>query len=63
MLGDSMLFTRRDESEASWRPITKILEGWAESPAPVFPNYEAGTWGPREADTFIQRDGREWRRP
>ena len=63
MLGDPTLFTRRDETEASWQPITRILEGWAEAPPPVFPNYDAGTWGPREADLLIQRDGREWRRP
>ncbi|MBX6340889.1 MAG: glucose-6-phosphate dehydrogenase [Thermomicrobiaceae bacterium] len=63
MLGDSTLFTRRDETEAAWRPITQILEGWAEAPPPDFPNYEAGTWGPHEADIFLARDGREWRRP
>ena len=63
MLGDSTLFTRRDETEAAWRPITAILEGWAEAPPPLFPNYEAGTWGPPEADEFLARDGREWRRP
>ena len=28
-----------------------------------FPNYEAGTWGPAEADTLIERSGRRWRRP
>ncbi|MDI3340134.1 MAG: glucose-6-phosphate dehydrogenase [Sphaerobacter sp.] len=63
MLGDSTLFTRRDETEAAWRPITAILKGWAEAPPPRFPNYEAGTWGPREADEFIARDGRAWRQP
>lgn len=63
MLGDSTLFTRRDETEAAWRPITAILEGWSETPAPHFPNYEAGTWGPREADEFLARDGRAWRHP
>ncbi|HUZ02311.1 MAG TPA: glucose-6-phosphate dehydrogenase [Thermomicrobiaceae bacterium] len=63
MLGDSTLFTRRDETEAAWRPITAILEGWAEAPPPRFPNYEAGTWGPEAADEFLARDGRQWRRP
>ena len=29
MLGDSTLFTRRDEVEAQWEFITPILEGWA----------------------------------
>lgn len=63
MLGDSTLFTRRDETEAAWRPITAILEGWAESPPPDFPNYEAGTWGPAAADIFLAADGRAWRQP
>jgi glucose-6-phosphate 1-dehydrogenase len=63
MLGDSTLFTRRDETEAAWLPITQILKGWAEMPPPEFPNYDAGTWGPPEADEFIARDGRRWRRP
>jgi glucose-6-phosphate 1-dehydrogenase len=63
MLGDSTLFTRRDETEAAWRPITRVLEGWSEAPARRLPTYEAGSWGPEEADEFIQRDGREWRQP
>jgi glucose-6-phosphate 1-dehydrogenase len=25
--------------------------------------YPAGTWGPKEANDLIERDGREWRRP
>ncbi len=62
MLGDSTLFTRRDEVEASWALLTPILESWAAGPAQAFPNYEAGTWGPAAADAFIARDGRAWRR-
>ncbi len=61
LLGDSTLFTRRDEVERSWQIIDAIIEGWHQAPAP-FP-YESGTWGPPEADEFIQRDGRQWRRP
>lgn len=63
MLGDSTLFIRRDETEAAWVPITQILRGWAEMPPPEFPDYDAGTWGPPEAEQFIARDGRRWRRP
>jgi glucose-6-phosphate 1-dehydrogenase len=62
MLGDATLFTRRDEVEAAWSFITPIVEGWTKSKPPRFPNYEAGTWGPDEADEFIERDGRKWRR-
>jgi glucose-6-phosphate 1-dehydrogenase len=63
MLGDSTLFARADEVECAWELITKILEGWAQHPPMNFPNYAAGTWGPEEADQFIEQDGRAWRRP
>lgn len=62
MLGDPMLFTREDEVEAQWSLVTPILEAWERMPEPAFPNYEAGTWGPDEADYFIERDGRKWRK-
>ena len=65
MLGDATLFAREDEVEEAWRVCTAILDGWrAHPPDRVHcPNYVAGTWGPREADDFMRRDGREWRRP
>jgi glucose-6-phosphate 1-dehydrogenase len=62
MLGDPMLFTRYDEVEAQWSVITPILKAWQEIPAPEFPNYNAGSWGPQAADDFIHHDGRKWRR-
>lgn len=62
MLGDPMLFTREDEVEAQWSVTTPILNAWSQLPPPPFPNYEAGSWGPDEADYFIQRDGHRWRR-
>ena len=63
MLGDSTLFTRRDEVERSWAFITAILKSWQDEPPADFPNYEAGTWGPSAADALIERDGRSWHRP
>jgi glucose-6-phosphate 1-dehydrogenase len=62
--GDSTLFIRGDETECAWSIVDAVMQGWANDPAsaPVHP-YEAGTWGPPEADAFIRRDGREWRRP
>ena len=62
MIGDSTLFTRRDEVELMWTLATAILEGWKRIPPPTFPNYRAGSWGPSVADDFIARDGRQWRR-
>ncbi|HEX5504005.1 MAG TPA: glucose-6-phosphate dehydrogenase [Thermomicrobiales bacterium] len=62
MLGDSTLFTRRDEVEEAWAIVTPILNAWAAAPPPPDPNYESGAWGPPEADALIERDGRRWRR-
>ncbi len=62
LIGDGTLFTRRDEVEASWSLMTPILQGWAAEAPRNFPNYEAGVWGPLEADDFMARDGRIWRR-
>ena len=62
ILGDSTLYARRDMTERGWEIVMPILEAWANSKEET-PKYEAGTWGPPEADELIERDGREWRRP
>lgn len=61
MAGDASLFMRRDAVEASWAWITEILEGWKQQSVKWLPEYQAGTWGPVEADRLIQSDGRIWR--
>jgi glucose-6-phosphate 1-dehydrogenase len=63
MLGDATLFAREDEVERAWALSDTIEAGWGAQAPPPFPNYEAGTWGPPEADALIERDGRRWRRP
>jgi len=60
MVGDSTLFHREDMVEAAWRIATPILDVWSTLPPRDFPNYGAGTWGPRAADELIERDGRRW---
>ena len=62
LLGDASLFTRADEVEEAWSIVDPILDTWASSPAPDFPNYDAGTWGPEAADDLLAREGRRWRR-
>jgi len=62
MLGDPTLFARADEVTAAWRFMTPILQTWEKGPPPPFPNYAAGTWGPKEAFDLIEREGRAWRR-
>jgi glucose-6-phosphate 1-dehydrogenase len=63
MLGDSTLFIRRDEIEASWRIIDSITDVWKQLPPDTVRPYPAGTWGPKEADELIERDGRAWDNP
>ncbi len=63
MLSDQTLFKRRDEVEEGWKAFDCVLDAWSNEEEPDFPNYEAGTWGPREADYMIERDGRHWRTP
>lgn len=61
MAGDASRFMRRDAVEASWAWITDILDGWAQQGLRWLPEYQAGSWGPVEADRMIQNDGRAWR--
>ncbi|MDO8583213.1 MAG: glucose-6-phosphate dehydrogenase [bacterium] len=57
--GDQMLFNRSDELSSSWEFITKILSGWKTQNSKLS-TYEERTWGPKEAEDLIQRDGRKW---
>jgi glucose-6-phosphate 1-dehydrogenase len=61
MIGDATLFQRADMVEAGWCVVNPVLDVWKALPPRNFPNYAAGTWGPREADDLIERDGRRWR--
>jgi glucose-6-phosphate 1-dehydrogenase len=67
MLGDASLFTRADEVEAAWGIVTPLNEIWSEWSREGGADaemcfYEAGSWGPSNADQLIERDGRRWRR-
>lgn len=62
MLGDATLFQRADMVEAGWSVVAPILDVWRALPPRDFPNYAAGTRGPKEADDLLERDGRQWRR-
>jgi glucose-6-phosphate 1-dehydrogenase len=61
ILGDSTLYARRDMTERGWEVVMPVLEAWQRSKGDVA-KYEAGTWGPEEADRLIEKDGRRWRR-
>ena len=63
LIGDSTLFIRRDEVEASWDWIDPLHQAWAAEDSRVaLPEYTAGTWGPAEAHVMLARSGRKWRR-
>ncbi len=57
--GDQMLFNRSDELSSSWEFITKILNGWKNADSKII-KYQGGTWGPKEANDLIEKDGRKW---
>ena len=57
LLGDAMrgqtdLFARQDLVDAQWRAVERILGN-----VTPFYHYEAGTWGPDEANQLIAADG------
>jgi glucose-6-phosphate 1-dehydrogenase len=62
MVGDPTLFIRSDEVDQAWQIVDPILTEFA-SPSMPLAGYAAGTWGPRQADQLIERDGRQWRTP
>jgi glucose-6-phosphate 1-dehydrogenase len=63
MRGEATLFTRRDEVEAQWEYIDRVLVAWAAAGPSPPPTYAAGSWGPPQADDLLAREGRRWRKP
>jgi glucose-6-phosphate 1-dehydrogenase len=61
MKGDNTLYTRRDEIEAAWEFITRVLEYWHDSSEPLH-HYEAGSAGPEEARALLGEGSRRWRK-
>jgi glucose-6-phosphate 1-dehydrogenase len=62
-VGDQTLFQRADMVEAGWDVVQPVLDVWGALAARDFPNYAAGTWGPKESFELLARDGRRWRLP
>jgi glucose-6-phosphate 1-dehydrogenase len=60
MKGDATLFQRADQIETGWKIVQPILDIWQSLKPRNFPNYPAGSWGPKAADDLLARDGREW---
>lgn len=62
MMGDSTLYQRADMVEYGWRIVQPILDVWDALKPRDFPNYKAGSWGPKEADLLLNKDNRSFRR-
>ena len=62
MLGDNTLFNRDDAVELAWELVMPILDRWKSDGERNLAFYEAGSWGPAEADRLLERDGRRWQR-
>ena len=61
--GDATLFDRGDSVEAAWSLVDPILDVWSAARTATVPQYPAGSWGPRESDLLLERDGRRWYNP
>ncbi|MCB1078183.1 MAG: glucose-6-phosphate dehydrogenase, partial [Verrucomicrobiae bacterium] len=63
MAGDATLFARDDEVEQAWAFIDEIEQAWHQSDEPPpMAEYQAGSWGPKEADQLLKHRGHQWRR-
>ena len=62
MTGDQTLFQRADMVEAGWSIIQPVIDVWQALAPRAFPNYAAGSWGPKESDELLARDGHAWRK-
>ena len=60
IIGDATLYTRQDMVEASWGVVKPIMEAWHATKFD-FPNYAAGSWGPKASEEMLERRGHEWR--
>ncbi len=61
--GDATLFDRGDSVEAAWSIVDPILDVWSAARTGTVPTYAASTWGPKESDQLLERDGRQWYNP
>ena len=60
MQGDQTLFARSDWIYEAWSIVDPVIQHWETQAAPDLPLYAAATWGPKEAQELLARDGRAW---
>lgn len=57
--GDQTLFATSSEVIRCWEIIQPLLDSWANNEVPIY-QYQKGSWGPSEADSFAENLGCEW---
>ena len=62
MKGEPTLYARGDSVEAAWAFVDPILEAWENDEVPLY-SYQAGTWGPLQADSLWNGEGNGWHNP
>ena len=60
MQGDQTLFARSDWIDEAWAIVDPVIQHWETQTAPNLPLYATATWGPKEAQELLVRDGRAW---
>lgn len=63
IIGDGTLFIRGDETEASWRLYTPVLDSWRAAGREGMDSYPAGGWGPASAEALLAGAQHRWRQP
>ncbi len=57
--GDHSLFVSAEEQLIAWALLTPVLNDWKLHPE-TMRTYEAGAWGPCEADEMLKEQGHQW---
>lgn len=60
--GDQTFFNDSSEIEAQWSFVDRVL-GRSQQGSLKPHLYKSGSWGPKEADSLIAKDGRKWLEP
>ncbi|AHG60063.1 glucose-6-phosphate dehydrogenase [Buchnera aphidicola] len=60
MRGIQSLFVSREEVEEAWKWIDPIINAWKEKNKNILQLYISGTWGPKNSDLLLTREGRFW---
>lgn len=60
MQGDQTLFPESDWIFNAWSIVDPIIQKWESEPWMKFPNYKAGTLGPKEAEALLAASDCKW---